>query len=124
MEETYSPISNGHGNGNGINHQHLTKDMSSDEALKKIRTGGSISISPELFEKLYLSPQNRVKGELRKTFANPTPMFVFQREPKRIKLFQTNVFCSAIVGFIMCLGPLSCDLMGWRGAGGGGAASM
>lgn len=31
---------------------------------------------------------------------------------------------SAIVGFIMCLGPLSCDLMGFRGAGGSGAAGM
>lgn len=71
MEEEYSPISNGNGS-NG--HQHLSKEMSTEEALKRIRTGGSISISPELFEKLYLSPQNNVKGELRKTFANPTPM--------------------------------------------------
>lgn len=74
MEETYSPIRNGHSN--GTSHQHLTKEMSSDEALSRIRTGGSISLSPELFEKLYLSPQNQVKGELRKTFANPTPMSV------------------------------------------------
>jgi hypothetical protein len=29
-------------------------------------------MSPELFEKLYLSPQNAVKGELRKKFADPT----------------------------------------------------
>jgi uncharacterized protein len=72
MEEEYSPVTNGRSNGSG--HQHLTKEMSSDEALKRIRTGGSISISPELFEKLYLTPQNRVKGELRKTFANPTPV--------------------------------------------------
>ncbi|KAK6080906.1 GPR1/FUN34/YaaH-class plasma membrane protein [Seiridium cupressi] len=101
MEE-YGPISNGHSNGNG--HQHLSKEMTPDEALKRMRTGGSISLSPELFEKLYLSPENRVKGELRKTFGNPTPL--------------------AIVGFVMCLGPLSCDLMGWRGAGGSGAAGI
>jgi hypothetical protein len=43
-------------------------------ALNKIRTAGSIVISPELFEKLYLSPQNAVRGDLRKTFGNPTPM--------------------------------------------------
>jgi uncharacterized protein len=43
-------------------------------ALQKIRTAGSIIISPELFEKLYLSPQNAVRGDLRKTFGNPTPM--------------------------------------------------
>lgn len=51
-------------NGNGIG---------SDD-LRRIRTAGTVSISAELFEKLYLSPQNVVKGDLRKTFGNPTPM--------------------------------------------------
>ena len=36
----------------------------------------SLSMSPELFEKLYLSPENKVKGELRGTFGNPTPVYV------------------------------------------------
>jgi hypothetical protein len=74
---------NGHRNGsNGSNgqsydqHTFLDKDMSPEDALKRMRTAGSISLSPELFEKLYLSPQNKVKGDLRKTFANPTPMSV------------------------------------------------
>lgn len=31
---------------------------------------------PELFEKLYLSPPNKVKGHLGETFGNPTPMLV------------------------------------------------
>jgi len=53
---------------------HVDHHMDSDDALKRIRTAGSISISPELFEKLYLSPQNAVKGDLRKTFGNPTPL--------------------------------------------------
>ncbi|RFU30380.1 hypothetical protein B7463_g5960, partial [Scytalidium lignicola] len=48
--------------------------MDSEVALNRIRTAGSISISPELFEKIYLSPQNVVKGDLRKTFGNPTPV--------------------------------------------------
>jgi len=78
-------------------------DMDNETALKRIRTAGSISISPELFEKIYLSPQNAVKGDLRKTFGNPTPV--------------------AVLGFLLSLHPLSCDLMGWRGAGGAGAAS-
>ena len=30
---------------------------------------------------------------------------------------------SALGGFLLSLSPLSCDLMGWRGAGGNGAAS-
>ncbi|KAF2019340.1 hypothetical protein BU24DRAFT_439524 [Aaosphaeria arxii CBS 175.79] len=67
-----------------------------------MRTAGSISISPELFEKLYLSPQNRVHGDLRRTVGNPTPL--------------------ALIGFLISLTPLSMDLMGWRGAGGSGAA--
>lgn len=85
------------------NGNHLDSSMDADTALRKIQTSGSISISPELFEKIYLSPQNNVKGDLRKTFGNPTPL--------------------ALAGFLLSLTPLSCDLMGWRGAGGNGAAS-
>ncbi|KAK4548213.1 hypothetical protein LTR36_010082 [Oleoguttula mirabilis] len=78
--------------------------MDTEHALRKIRTTGSLSISPELFEKIYLSPQNKVAGDLRKTFANPTPL--------------------ALVGFLLSLSPLSCILMGWRGAGGAGASDI
>ena len=31
---------------------------------------------------------------------------------------------SALVGFLLSLTPLSCQLMGWRGAGGNGAATI
>ncbi|PHH85877.1 hypothetical protein CDD83_11043 [Cordyceps sp. RAO-2017] len=74
------------------------------EALNKFRTATSVSMSPELFEKLYLSPKNHIKGELRQTFGNPSPI--------------------GLAGFLICLTPLSMDLMGWRGAGGNGAASI
>jgi uncharacterized protein len=87
--------------GGQVNHEHLHDGVDADTALRKIRTAGSISISPDLFEKLYLSPENRVKGDLRKTFGNPTPI--------------------ALVGFLLSLTPLTCDLLGWRGAGGLGA---
>ncbi|KAM5343101.1 hypothetical protein ACJ41O_014067 [Fusarium nematophilum] len=73
------------------------------EALKQFRSAQSVQMSPELFEKLYLSPMNEVKGDLRQTFGNPTPI--------------------ALVGFLLAFTPLTCDLMGWRGAGGSGAAS-
>lgn len=53
---------------------HLNHDHDPDDALRKIKTSGSLSISPELFEKIYLSPQNKVSGELRKTVGNPTPL--------------------------------------------------
>jgi succinate-acetate transporter protein len=93
------------GYGNGFPGQlNLDASVDSNTALHQIRTAGSISISPELFEKLYLSPQNQVKGELRKTFGNPTPL--------------------ALIGFLLSLHPLSMMLMGWRGAGGGGASSV
>ncbi len=65
-------FSNGYGNMSG--HQHLDETHDTGAALNRIRTAGSISISPELFEKLYLSPENKVSGDLRKTFGNPTPM--------------------------------------------------
>lgn len=97
MEKDFSSGSNG-------NDYHLDHRMDSDTALRRIRTAGSISISPELFEKIYLSPQNKVSGDLRKTFGNPTPL--------------------ALVGFLLSLTPLSCILMGWRGAGGNGASDI
>lgn len=76
-------LEKGYSNNGGTNgayrgdpyHSHLgDSNMDSDTALQRIRTAGSISISPELFEKIYLSPQNAVKGDLRKTFGNPTPL--------------------------------------------------
>lgn len=81
-------------------------DSDSDrlDALNRFRSAASISMTPELFEKLYLAPQSKVKGQLRDTFGNPTPI--------------------ALVGFLMALTPLSCALMGWRGAGGDGAATI
>jgi len=54
-------------------------------------------MTPEMFEKLYLSPKGRVSGD-RSTFGNPTPV--------------------AILGFVVALTPISAELMGWRGAAG------
>lgn len=65
----------GHGvNGNAMKSNATGIDDDSGDTLKRMRTAGSVNISSELFEKLYLSPANRVKGDLRKTFGNPTPM--------------------------------------------------
>jgi len=86
------------------NGYHLDDHHDPDDALRKIRTTGSLSISPELFEKIYLSPQNRVAGDLRKTVGNPTPF--------------------ALVGFLLSLTPLSCEIMGWRGASPTGASGL
>ncbi|KAK5737254.1 hypothetical protein LTR17_006866 [Elasticomyces elasticus] len=99
------PLEKDYGGTNGNNGgYHMDNDMDTDDALRRIRTTGSLSISPELFEKIYLSPQNKISGDLRKTFGNPTPL--------------------ALVGFLLSLTPLSCILMGWRGAGGNGASDI
>lgn len=52
------------------------KDLAFMKEPKRLQTTGSSYVSPGLFEKLYFSPQNAVKGELRRTFGNPTPMYV------------------------------------------------
>ena len=66
-------------NGSDLKEKDFEKDYvnpndTSGDGLRRIRTAGSISIPPDVFEKLYLSPENRVKGDLRKTFGNPTPL--------------------------------------------------
>lgn len=50
-----------------------------DEGLGKVQTTASIPMSPELFEQLYLAPQNKIKGKLRQTFGNPTPIGEWQQ---------------------------------------------
>ncbi|KAF5593267.1 GPR1 [Fusarium pseudoanthophilum] len=92
------------------------------EALHAIRSAASISMSPELFEKLYLAPPNAVKGDLRKTFGNPTPLLV----PLVYDCLTSpaDEDHRALAGFLLALMPLSCDLMGWRGASHFGAASI
>ncbi|RDW64933.1 hypothetical protein BP6252_10584 [Coleophoma cylindrospora] len=81
---------------NGSKEQRVGNGSSHLEDLK--RTTTNITLSPDQFEKLYLSPQNRVSGDLRKTLANPTPL--------------------GLLGFTIALTPLSAELMGWRGAAG------
>jgi len=68
-------LNNGNGTYNQSGDNYLHGKMDRGEALSRIRTAGSIYMPPELFEKLYLSPQNNVKGELRRTFGNPTPLY-------------------------------------------------
>jgi succinate-acetate transporter protein len=95
----------GHDSVNGNRGYDLHHDHhDTDTALKRMRTAGSLTITPELFEKIYLSPKNQVSNNIRSTFGNPTPL--------------------ALVGFLLSLTPLSNVLMGWRGSGGLGAAEV
>ncbi|BDD57441.1 hypothetical protein MAP00_002805 [Monascus purpureus] len=62
----------------------------------------SITLSSEQFERLYLSPLLHRQPQYAKQLGNPTPL--------------------ALGGFVITTTPLSCCLMGWRGAGGNGIA--
>lgn len=53
---------------------HLRYDETRGAALERMRSAATVTMSPELFEKLYLAPQNTVMGDLRRTFGNPTPL--------------------------------------------------
>jgi hypothetical protein len=44
------------------------------EEMNRVQTNASVAMPSELFQQIYLNPQLSVKGHLRKTFANPTPM--------------------------------------------------
>ncbi|KAJ5112208.1 hypothetical protein N7532_000253 [Penicillium argentinense] len=80
-----------------------TKDSHVD-TLQQTRTQGSIQIPADLLEQLYLSPETRVKGRLRQTFGNPTPV--------------------ALGGFLVCASAHSMTLLGWQGASGLGGANL
>lgn len=74
VEKDHAPAGNAvNGPGQGgydLHHDHHDPDT----ALKRLRTAGSLSITPELFEKIYLSPKNQVSNNIRSTFGNPTPL--------------------------------------------------
>lgn len=44
--------------------------------------------------------------------------------PRALLLLPLTCFASGLVGFLLCLTPLSMDLMGWNGATGKGVANM
>jgi len=81
---------------------HQNEDLKPPIELNRYTTNGSVVIPMDAFERMYLNPEIAVKGQLRRTFGNPTPL--------------------ALLGFVIASTPLACTQMGWRGAGGNGAA--
>lgn len=73
---------------NGSNNENKLQHIDSEDQLRNALTK-SMTLSPELYEKVFLAPKNQVSGDLRKTFANPTPI--------------------AIMGFVVALLPLSIE---------------
>ena len=72
VEKDHAGHDSVNGNKYDLHHDHHDPDT----ALRRLRTAGSISITPELFEKIYLSPKNQVSNNIRSTFGNPTPLYV------------------------------------------------
>lgn len=64
-----------HANASNIDNFDQRSHEREDTLKPTLTADGSFIISPELFEKIYLSPQNKVKNQLRETFGNPTPMY-------------------------------------------------
>lgn len=50
-----------------------TNGTTSDDFARNALTN-TVTLSPEAFERLYLGPKTQVSGQLRSTFANPTPI--------------------------------------------------
>ena len=63
----------GRGNSVNVSQLYLEGDPR-DSAIRRIKTADTISMSPELFERLYLTPQTAAKGDLRLTWGNPSPL--------------------------------------------------
>lgn len=75
------------------------------EAIRKSQTADSVVLPRAVFEKLYLNPRTTGSANtLRKKVGNPTPI--------------------ALIGFLIASTPYSMISMGWRGAGGHGAAIL
>ncbi|KPI36018.1 Protein alcS [Cyphellophora attinorum] len=87
---------------NSENNKELNHTSSHDDVVRRVATADSVWIPRDVFEKLYLNPEKPVAGDLRKKFANPTPV--------------------ALIGFVIAATPYSISSMGWRGAGGLGGA--
>ncbi|KAF2024492.1 GPR1/FUN34/YaaH-class plasma membrane protein [Setomelanomma holmii] len=84
---------------NGTSPTQTASDMHIDNEEKlRYELAKTVTLTPELYEKLFISPKTQVAGSLRTTFGNPTPV--------------------GVLGFSVSVLPLACAFMGWRGSGG------
>lgn len=74
MDRDHSP--------NTENKESIQYKESTGHALTTIPT--SVTLSPEQFEKLYLTPMTRRQPDFAKRVGNPTPLSVFERSSSMI----------------------------------------
>jgi hypothetical protein len=56
------------------NHASNEVENSYLERLERLESTAPVTMSRQEYERLYLTPKPPVKGDLRKRFANPTPL--------------------------------------------------
>lgn len=97
---------------------------STGHALTTIPT--SVTLSPEQFETLYLTPMTRRQPEFAKRVGNPTPLLVSKYLTCYVLKYVVTLcfYARALGGFVITTTPISCCLMAWRGASGNGVAFM
>lgn len=59
-----------------ITTEHVNNVANPIDDIRRYATAGSVMIPVEVLEKLYLNPPQKVDGNLRRTFGNPTPLYV------------------------------------------------
>lgn len=84
----------------GISHHNVEDEKlrQTETNISRVMSSGAVTISPELFEKLYLTPKTPHTGDNLKRFANPTPL--------------------GFVGFVISTMSFAMVSMGWGGANG------
>lgn len=50
-------------------------EKSTLERLERLESVAPVTMSRQEYERLYLTPKTPVKGDLRKVFGNPTPLY-------------------------------------------------
>ncbi|KAL1798548.1 hypothetical protein ACET3X_002585 [Alternaria dauci] len=80
-----------------ITDRHQDAHYDSEEKLR-YELAKAVTLTPELYERLFLNPKPQVKVNLRSQCGNPTPV--------------------GVLGFTIAVTPLACAFMGWQGSGG------
>jgi hypothetical protein len=73
---------------NGISPTRTHDTHIDNEEKLRYELAKTVTLTPELYERLFISPKTQVKGDLRNTFGNPTPI--------------------GVLGFSVAVFPLAC----------------